>query len=103
MSKVGFIPLDDRILVLRTENKEEVIGGIIVPDSSKEKPMRGLVVAVGSGRNVVLESGSVKKTPLTVKVGDDILFGKWSGTEAKINGKEHLIMKESDVLGIMET
>ena len=93
-----FRPLHDRVLVKRIEGEEKTKGGIIIPDTAKEKPMEGKVIAVGSGnRN---EDG--KLTPLDVKAGDRILFGKWSGTEVKMDGDELLIMKESDILGIVE-
>jgi chaperonin GroES len=93
-----FRPLHDRVLVKRIEQEERTAGGIIIPDTAKEKPMEGRVVAAGSGtRN---EDG--KLTPLDVKAGDRILFGKWSGTEVKMDGDELLIMKESDILGIVE-
>lgn len=91
-------PLHDRVLVKRVEQEEKTAGGIIIPDSAKEKPMQGEVLAVGSGaRN---ETGAL--VPLDVKAGDIILFGKWSGTEVKIDGQELLIMKESDIMGIVE-
>lgn len=93
-----FRPLHDRVLVRRTDEDEKTAGGIIIPDSAKEKPMQGEVIAVGSGsRN---EKGDV--TPLDVKAGDFVLFGKWSGTEVKIDGEDLLIMKESDIMGILE-
>ena len=93
-----FRPLHDRILVRRVESEEKTKGGIIIPDTAKEKPQEGEVIAVGSGaRN---EAGQIQ--PLDVKAGDRILFGKWSGTEIKIDGEDLLIMKESDVLGIIE-
>ena len=93
-----FRPLHDRVLVKRIEGEEKTKGGIIIPDTAKEKPMEGKVIAVGSGvRN---EDG--KLTPLDVKAGDRILFGKWSGTEVKMDGDELLIMKESDILGIVD-
>ena len=93
-----FRPLHDRVLVKRIEQDEKTAGGIIIPDTAKEKPMEGKVVAVGSGtRN---ENG--KLTPLDVKAGDRVLFGKWSGTEVKVDGDDLLIMKESDLLGIIE-
>ncbi len=92
-----FRPLHDRVLVKRLESEEKTAGGIIIPDTAKEKPMQGEVIAVGSG--VRAEDGKV--TPLDVKAGDRILFGKWSGTEVKIDGTELLIMKESDILGIL--
>ena len=92
-----FRPLHDRVLVERIDEDEKTAGGIIIPDTAKEKPSEGKVVAVGSGAKA--EDGSV--SPLDVKAGDKILFGKWSGTEVTVNGKELLIMKESDVLGII--
>ena len=93
-----FRPLHDRVLVRRLEEDEKTVGGIIIPDTAKEKPMEGKVVAVGPGtRN---ESGTL--SPLDVKAGDRILFGKWSGSEVKINGEELVIMKESDIRGIIE-
>ena len=91
-------PLQDRILVKRIEEEEKTKGGIIIPDAAKEKPQEGKVVAVGDGK--VLENGT--KSPLTAKVGDKILFGKYSGTEIKVDGEEHLILREDDVLGIVE-
>ncbi len=91
-------PLQDRLIVKRIEEEEKTKGGIIIPDSAKEKPQEGKVVAVGDGKT--LESG--EKAPLTVKPGDKILFGKYSGTEIKIDGEEHLIMREDDVLGIVQ-
>ena len=91
-------PLQDRVLVERIEEEEKTKGGIIIPDTAKEKPQEGKVVAVGSGK--VNEDGKV--TPLTVKAGDKILFGKYSGTEIKLNGNEYLIMREDDILGIVE-
>tara|TARA_B000000532_G_scaffold199302_1_gene165740 strand:- start:69 stop:410 length:342 start_codon:yes stop_codon:yes gene_type:complete len=95
--KMKFRPLHDRVLVERIDEDEKTAGGIIIPDTAKEKPSEGKVVAVGSGTKA--EDGSV--TPLDVKSGDKILFGKWSGTEVTVDGKELLIMKESDVLGII--
>jgi chaperonin GroES len=95
---MNFRPLHDRVLVRRVEAEEKTAGGIIIPDTAKEKPQEGEVIAVGSGaRN---ESGDV--TPLEVQAGDRILFGKWSGTEVRVNGEDLLIMKESDILGIVE-
>ena len=91
-------PLQDRLVIKRIEEEEKTKGGIIIPDSAKEKPQEGRVVAIGDGKT--LESG--KKAPLTVKPGDKILFGKYSGTEIKIDGEEHLIMREDDVLAIVE-
>lgn len=93
-----FRPLHDRILVRRIEAEEKTAGGIIIPDTAKEKPMEGEVVAVGAGARD--EHG--KTVPLDVNAGDFILFGKWSGTEVTIDGEELLIMKESDVMGIVE-
>jgi chaperonin GroES len=90
-------PLHDRLLVRRIEEKEMARGGIIIPDTAKEKPMEGKVLAVGNGR--VLENG--KKLPLDVKVGDRILFGKYSGTEIKIDGEEVLVVREDEVLAVM--
>ncbi len=93
-----FRPLHDRVLVERVEQEEKTAGGIILPDTAQEKPMEGKIVSAGSGAKD--DSGNV--TPLDVKKGDRILFGKWSGTEVKVNGKDLLIMKESDILGIIE-
>ncbi|GBD44573.1 10 kDa chaperonin 5 [bacterium HR40] len=93
-----FRPLHDRVLVRRIEEEQKTKGGIIIPDTAKEKPQQGEVLAVGPG--VRDETG--KLIPLDVKVGDRVLFGKWSGTEVKIEGEELLIMKESDILGILE-
>src|SRR5690349_20196336 len=95
---MSFRPLHDRVLVKRVKEEEKTKGGIIIPDTAKEKPQEGKVVAVGSG--VRAEDGKV--TPLDVKVGDRILFGKWSGTEVTLDGEELIIMKESDILGIVE-
>ena len=94
---MGFRPLHDRVLVRRVEAEEKTAGGIIIPDSAKEKPQEGEVVAVGAGSKT--EEGKI--TPLDVKAGDKILFGKWSGTEVKIDGEDLIIMKESDILGIV--
>jgi chaperonin GroES len=94
---MGFRPLHDRVLVRRVEAEEKTAGGIIIPDSAKEKPAEGEVVAVGAGNKA--EDGKV--TPLDVKAGDKVLFGKWSGTEVKLDGEDLLIMKESDILGII--
>ena len=91
-------PLHDRILVKRVQEENKTKGGIIIPDTAKEKPIEGKVVAVGNGK--LLDSGEVRK--LEVKKGDRILFGKYSGTEVKIEGTEHLILREDDVLGIVE-
>jgi chaperonin GroES len=91
-------PLHDRLLVKRIEEKESRSGGIIIPDTAKEKPMEGKVIAVGTGK--VEKDG--KRTPLEVKVGDRVLFGKYAGTEIKIDDKEHVILREEEVLGIIE-
>ena len=93
-----FRPLHDRVVVKRIDAEEKSAGGIIIPDSAKEKPSQGEIVAVGPGGRD--ETG--KLTPLDVKAGDRVLFGKWSGTEVKIDGVEFLIMKESDIMGILE-
>ena len=90
-------PLHDRIIVRRIDEGEQKIGGIIIPDSAKEKPSEGEIVAVGSGARA--DDGKI--TPLDVKAGDRVLFGKWSGTEVKIDGQEVLIMKESDIMGVI--
>lgn len=95
---MSFKPLHDRVLVRRVEQDERTVGGIIIPDTAKEKPMEGEVLSVGSGH----KSEDGKVTPLDVQVGDRVLFGKWSGTEVKIDGEELIIMKESDILGIIE-
>ncbi|WP_424810414.1 co-chaperone GroES [Roseococcus sp. YIM B11640] len=92
-----FRPLHDRVLVRRITAEEKTAGGIIIPDTAKEKPQEGEILAVGNGN--VSEDGTVR--PLDVKAGDRILFGKWSGTEVKIDGEELLIMKESDVMGVI--
>jgi len=94
---MSFRPLHDRVVVRRLTAEEKTAGGIIIPDTAKEKPMEGEVIAVGPGaRN---EAGAL--VPLDVKAGDKILFGKWSGTEVKLDGEELLIMKESDIMGII--
>src|SRR5947209_18938403 len=95
---MGFRPLHDRVVVRRVEAEEKTAGGIIIPDTAKEKPMEGEVLAVGPGARG--EDGKVQ--PLDVKVGDRVLFGKWSGTEVKINNEELIIMKESDIMGVIE-
>ena len=92
-----FRPLHDRVLVRRVESDEKTPGGIIIPDTAQEKPMEGEVIQVGQGARD--ETG--KLVPLDVKQGDKILFGKWSGTEVKMSGEEYLIMKESDIMGII--
>jgi len=91
-------PLQDRVIVRRIEEAEKTKGGIIIPDTAKEKPMEGKVIAVGKGK--VLEDGKIH--PLDVKAGDRVLFAKYAGTEVKIDGEEHLIMREDDVLGVIE-
>lgn len=91
-------PLHDRVLVKRLEENEQKIGGIIIPDTAKEKPQQALVEAVGSGK--LLETG--ERVPLDVKAGDRILFGKYSGSDIKIEGKEYLILKEDEILGVLE-
>ena len=94
---MAFRPLGDRVLIKRVDEEEKTKGGIIIPDTAKEKPQEGEVVAAGTG----LKNEDGKITPLDVKAGDRILFGKWSGTEVKVNGEDLLIMKESDILGIV--
>jgi chaperonin GroES len=96
--KTKLRPLHDRVLIKRLEEQDEKHGSIIIPDSAKEKPQEGQVIAAGTGR--VTEDG--KKLPLVVKAGDRVLFGKYSGSEVKIDGEELLIMKEEDILGILE-
>ncbi len=91
-------PLHDRVLVKRLEENTKTAGGIIIPDTAKEKPSEGLIEAVGDGMRT--EDGKI--VPLNVKVGDKVLFGKWSGTEVKVNGEERLIIKESEILGVIE-
>jgi chaperonin GroES len=93
-----FRPLHDRVVVRRIESEEKTKGGIIIPDTAKEKPQEGEIIAVGSGARD--ESG--KLIPLDVKAGDRVLFGKWSGTEVKIDGEDLLIMKESDIMGVLD-
>ena len=97
MAKTKFRPLHDRVVVRRLDAEEKTKGGIIIPDTAKEKPQEGEIVAVGAGGRD--ESG--KLIPIDVKAGDRVLFGKWSGTEVKIDGEELLIMKESDVMGVI--
>ena len=91
-------PLHDRVLLKRVEEEQKTKGGIIIPDTAKEKPAEGKVIAVGNGR--VLEDGKIR--PLDVKAGDRVLFGKYSGTEVKIDGEEHLILREDDILCVLE-
>ena len=97
MAKSKFRPLHDRVVVRRVESESKTAGGIIIPDTAKEKPQEGEIIAVGSGARD--ESG--KLVPLDVKAGDRILFGKWSGTEVKLDGEDLLIMKEADIMGII--
>lgn len=93
-----FRPLHDRVLVRRVESEQKTAGGIIIPDTAQEKPMEGEIIAAGNGR--VNDDGKV--TALDVKTGDRVIFGKWSGTEVKIEGEDLLIMKESDIMGVVE-
>src|SRR5262245_66029812 len=97
MAKTKFRPLHDRVVVRRLEGEEKTKGGIIIPDTAKEKPQEGEVIAVGPGGRD--ENG--KLIPIDVKVGDGVLFGKWSGTEMKLDGVEYMIMKESDLMGVL--
>jgi chaperonin GroES len=97
MASTNFRPLHDRVVVKRVESEEKTKGGIIIPDTAKEKPQEGEIVAVGSGARD--ESGKV--VPLDVKAGDRVLFGKWSGTEVKLDGEDLLIMKEADIMGVI--
>ena len=96
---MDFRPLHDRVLVRRLDTEEKTAGGIIIPDTAQEKPQEGQIVAVGNGT----KSENGKVTPLDLKVGDIVLFGKWSGTDVKIDGKEYSIMKESDIMGISKS
>ena len=98
MATSSFRPLHDRVVVRRVDSEEKTKGGIIIPDTAKEKPQEGEIIAVGSGARD--EAG--KLVPLDVKAGDRVLFGKWSGTEVKLDGEDLLIMKESDIMGIIE-
>ena len=95
---MGFRPLHDRVLLRRVEAEEKTSGGIIIPDTAREKPMEGEVVAVGPGARG--EDGKIQ--PLDVKAGDRVLFGKWSGTEVKLDGEDLIIMKESDIMGVLD-
>ena len=95
---MNFRPLQDRVLVRRIEQEEKTLGAIIIPDTAKEKPMEGEVIAAGPGAR----GDDGKLNPLDVKVGDRVLFGKWSGTEIKIDGEDLVVMKESDIMGIVE-
>ncbi|MEZ4440372.1 MAG: co-chaperone GroES [Polyangiaceae bacterium] len=92
-------PLHDRVIVKRVDSEQKTKGGLFIPDTAKEKPIEGTVLAVGNGK--ILEDGSVRK--LEVKAGDRVLFGKYSGTEVKVDGEEHLIMREDDILGVVES
>ena len=95
---MSFRPLHDRVVVRRVDSEEKTAGGIIIPDTAKEKPSEGVIVSVGPGAR----DDAGKVTPLDVKSGDRVLFGKWSGTEVKVNGEDLLIMKESDIMGVIE-
>jgi len=95
---MGFRPLHDRVLIRRVEAEEKTAGGILIPDTAQEKPMEGEIVAVGPGARG--EDGKIQ--PLDVKAGDRVLFGKWSGTEVKLEGEDLIIMKESDIMGIID-
>ena len=97
MAEMNFRPLHDRVVVRRVESEEKTAGGIIIPDTAKEKPSEGEIVAVGEGARK--DSGEL--IPMAVKAGDRVLFGKWSGTEVKLNGEDLLIMKEADIMGII--
>lgn len=97
MAEMNFRPLHDRVVVRRVESEEKTAGGIIIPDTAKEKPSEGEIVAVGNGAR----DDNGKIVALEVKAGDRVLFGKWSGTEVKVNGEDLLIMKESDIMGII--
>ena len=92
-------PLQDRVIVKRMQEEEKTKGGIIIPDTAKEKPIEGQILAVGNGK--ILEDGTVRK--LDIKVGDKVLFSKYAGTEIKIDGEEHLMMREEDILGVIES
>jgi len=96
---VSIRPLNDRIIVRRTEDQEQMRGGLYIPDTAKEKPQEGEVLAVGNGK--LLDNG--QRTPIDLKAGDRILFGKYAGTEIKLDGEEYLILREDDVLGVVET
>lgn len=98
MTQVKIRPLHDRVIVQRSKEEEKTAGGIILTDSAKEKPVRGKVIAVGTGK--VLDNGDVR--PLDVKVGNDVLFGKYAGQEVKMNDTEYLVMREEDIMGIIE-
>ena len=95
---MAFRPLHDRVLIRRVESEEKTVGGIIIPDTAKEKPMEGEVVAAGPGARG--EDGKLQ--PMDVRTGDRVLFGKWSGTEVKLDGEDLIIMKESDIMGVLD-
>ncbi len=97
MAKMKFRPLHDRVVVRRVEAEQKTAGGIIIPDTAKEKPQQGEIIAAGPGGR----DDAGKLIPIDVKVGDKVLFGKWSGTEVKLDGEELLIMKESDIMGVL--
>ena len=97
MAQTKFRPLHDRVVVRRVESEEKTKGGIIIPDTAKEKPQEGEIIAVGSG----IRDEAGKLVPLDVKAGDRVLFGKWSGTEIKLDGEDLLIMKETDIMGVL--
>lgn len=98
MKKLKIRPLHDRVIVKRKEEEKTSPGGIVIPDSATEKPIKGEIMAVGKGK--ILESGEIR--PLDVKVGDSVLFGKYSGTEVKLNGEELLVMREEDIMAVLE-
>lgn len=98
MAHLNIRPLHDRVIVERIEEEAKTAGGIYLPDSAKEKPVRGKILAVGKGKS--LDSGEVR--PLQVKVGDNVLFGKYAGTEVKLNDKDYLVMREEDIMGVIE-
>ncbi len=98
MARISIKPLDDRLVVEQNEAEEKTAGGIVLPDQAKEKPTRGKVVAAGPGK--MLETGN--RAPMCVKVGNDVLYGKYSGTEIDLNGKKYTVIRETDVLGVME-
>jgi len=98
MAKINLKPLDDRVVVEQHEAEQKTSGGIVLPDTAKEKPTRGTVLAVGTGK--LLETGA--RGPLSVRVGDNVIYGKYSGTEVDVSGKKYTILRESDVLGVIE-
>ncbi len=95
---MGLMPLGDKVIIKRVEEEEKTPGGIVIPDTAKEKPMQGIVVAVGNG--FLKDDGT--RQPMQVKVGDKVLFGKWAGTEVKLQGEEHLILREEEIMAIIE-